>query len=203
MIIKDICGKFEAISNFIMKLWDCESMLRALEQDFSVDIYLDTQPGGGTCAAQNRALHDLTANKLDQLTLAVPFGELYTSGSEEDRKLLQHLTDLTGRSPDYLGAIQNGVGNVLFVSSAFHIMETAAASNPCLAQETVTSAILDSVFSVGNLIGATICFDANAHCLKYKMDVTREINNYLDFHAAAPTMMGLCRYLAEKAAAIS
>ncbi len=41
MIIKDICGKFEAISNFNMRLWDCESMLRALDQELPVDIHQD------------------------------------------------------------------------------------------------------------------------------------------------------------------
>ena len=88
--LKEYCGK---IMNCCHQVEACESMLTALDADLAVDIYQDTQPGGGNCYRDNRDGAARCEEELDQLSAESVFGLLYRKATDNERVLLTGLLD--------------------------------------------------------------------------------------------------------------
>lgn len=86
--LKDYVGKIEGCC---YQRYHCNEMLVALDASYAEDVYQDTQPGGGSCARDNRNSTNEYEKLLGEQTTNSVFGALYDNASPDEKALLDAL----------------------------------------------------------------------------------------------------------------
>ena len=100
MKLKTLNNYTGKIESYCYKCYDCNEMLNALDADYAVDVYQDTQPGGGSCAHDNRNSAAAYEKLLEEQTTNSVFGALYDNASSIEKGILDALLNAFSKHYD-------------------------------------------------------------------------------------------------------